>query len=201
MTELSKFKFPESMVRDVPNFYKEIYDENEYNRFGIQIEKGDVVVDCGANIGIFTQYALDMGASKVVGYEPDDTAMEYYEKNIGSNNVTKVKSFIGKDHTTIKQVLDDNKLDKVDFLKLDIEGAEWDLFQVLDAETLNRVDKWAIEFHTFYYNPNVGLEQRGKNLWQFLQILELFSTNGYTIKYEHLHKGWDVVHLYAKKEK
>ena len=66
MTELSKFKYPISMEGDVPNFYKEIYKENEYNRFGVRIEKNDVVIDCGANIGIFSQYALDMGASKVI---------------------------------------------------------------------------------------------------------------------------------------
>jgi tRNA A58 N-methylase Trm61 len=200
MTKLSKFKYPSEMEGDVPNFYKEIYEENEYNRFGIQIEKGDVVVDCGANIGIFSQYALDMGASKVVGYEPEDEAFEYYEKNVKSKKVDKIKSFISKDGIDVKRILSDNNLDKVDFLKLDIEGAEWGLFEVLDSDTLNKVDKWAIEFHTYYYNPNVGLEQRAKNLWQFLQILELFSTNGYTIKYEHLHKGWDIVHLYAKKE-
>ena len=47
MTELSKFKFPESMVRDVPNFYKEgnkivgyyIYDGKYY----YSINKEDVV--------------------------------------------------------------------------------------------------------------------------------------------------------------
>ena len=200
MTKLSEFLYPESMGETPSDFYKEIYEENEYNRFGIKIEKGDVVIDCGANIGIFSQYALDMGASKVIGYEPEDMYYDYYEKNIKSNKVHKIKSFISKDGIDIKRIISDNNLDKVDFLKLDIEGAEWGLFEVLDSDTLNKVDKWAIEFHTFYYNPNVPVEQRAKNLWQFLQIIEMFSINGYTIKYEHLHKGWDVVHLYAKKE-
>ena len=132
MTEISKFSYPESMEGDVPNFYKEIYEENEYNRFGIKIEKGDVVIDCGANIGIFSQYALDMGASKVIGYEPDDTSYQYYEKNLKSRKVDKIKSFISKGGVDIKRILSDNNLDKVDFLKLDIEGGEWGLFEVLD---------------------------------------------------------------------
>ena len=200
MTKLSEFLYPESMGETASDFYKEIYEENEYNRFGIKIEKGDVVIDCGANIGMFSQYALDMGASKVIGYEPEDMYYDYYEKNVKSKKVDKIKSFISKDGLDIKRILSDNNLDKVDFLKLDIEGAEWGLFEVLDSDTINKVDKWAIEFHTFYYNPNVPIEQRAKSLWQFLQILELFSTNGYTIKYEHLHKDWDIVHLYAKKE-
>jgi hypothetical protein len=201
MTELSNFSYPESMGDGAINFYKEIYEQNEYNRFGIKVEKDDVVIDCGANIGIFSQYALDMGASKVIGYEPEDMYYDYYEKNVKSNKVDKVKSFISKDSVDIKRILSDNNLDKVDFLKLDIEGAEWGLFEILDSDTLNKINKWAIEFHTFYYNPNVPVEQRAKNLWQFLQIIEMFSINGYTIKYEHLHKGWDIVHLYAKKEK
>jgi len=201
MTELSKFKYPTSMEGDVPNFYKEIYTENEYNRFGVKIEKNDVVIDCGANIGIFSQYALDMGASMVIGYEPEDEAFEYYTNNISSDKVTKIKSFVHRDGNDIKSILETNNLDKVDFLKLDVEGAEWGLFETLDSDTLTKVDKWAIEFHTHYYNPHVTIEDRNRNLWQFLQILEMFSVNGYTIKYEHLHKGWDVVHFYAKKEK
>lgn len=200
ITKLSKFKYPKSLEGDVPNFYKEIYEDDEYNRFGVKIEKGDVVIDCGANVGIFTQYALDMGASKVIGYECEDEVLKYYKKNIKSKKVTKIKSFLSKENIDIKTILNDNGLDKVDFLKLDIEGEEWGLFEVLDNDTLNKINKWAIEFHTFYYNQSVDIEQKAKNLWQFLKILELFSTNGYTIKYEHLHKGWDVVHLYAKKE-
>ena len=45
----------------------------------------------------------------------------------------------------------------------------------------------------------------GKNLKiqkndEILEILEQFSVNGFKIKYEQIHKGWDVAHLYAEIE-
>ena len=60
--DFSHFKFPDGNLEMSQNFYREIYEEKEYDRYGIRIEEGDIVVDCGANIGIFSQYALDLGA-------------------------------------------------------------------------------------------------------------------------------------------
>lgn len=41
-----------------------------YQRFGCIIDQGDVVMDVGANIGMFTNRALYDGASKVICFEP-----------------------------------------------------------------------------------------------------------------------------------
>jgi 16S rRNA A1518/A1519 N6-dimethyltransferase RsmA/KsgA/DIM1 with predicted DNA glycosylase/AP lyase activity len=62
------------------NFLKEIYDEREYDRFGISIEDGDIVLDAGANVGIFTEYALGKGASKVLAYECDESIFNYFNE-------------------------------------------------------------------------------------------------------------------------
>ena len=48
----------------------EIFDFNEYNYGSVTIERGDVVVDLGANIGVFALYALHRKASKVFCVEP-----------------------------------------------------------------------------------------------------------------------------------
>ena len=48
----------------------EIFDFNEYNYGEVNIEEGDVVVDLGANIGIFALYALHRKAKKVYCVEP-----------------------------------------------------------------------------------------------------------------------------------
>ncbi len=39
-----------------------------------KIRTGDVVIDGGANIGVFTRHALDLGASIVIAVEPMPTA-------------------------------------------------------------------------------------------------------------------------------
>jgi FkbM family methyltransferase len=48
------------------------YDSNGciYERYGCKINKGDVVLDIGANIGMFMNRAIYDGASKVIGFEP-----------------------------------------------------------------------------------------------------------------------------------
>ena len=51
------------------SFYTEIWDDHEYDRFGIEIAEGDVVVDLGASIGLFSQYAVSKGASKVFAFD------------------------------------------------------------------------------------------------------------------------------------
>jgi len=49
-----------------------IYDciGSDYERYGCILEEGDVVVDIGANIGMFTRRALEKGASRVISFEP-----------------------------------------------------------------------------------------------------------------------------------
>ena len=49
--------------------YKEIWFDHEYSQYGVEVEKGDIVVDCGANVGFFTLYALNKGAKHVYSIE------------------------------------------------------------------------------------------------------------------------------------
>lgn len=50
---------------------------------------------------------------------------------------------------TLKEVLDDNGIDQVDFLKLDCEGAEIDILQNIDEHTSDRVNMIGMEFHNY----------------------------------------------------
>lgn len=123
------------------------------------VRRGDIVLDCGGHIGTFTNKALERGAAKVVGFEPDPVNAEAYRRNfkkeiaegrvilveqgvwdskskmtltIGTTNsgtnslVLSVPSQttvqVGVD--TIDAFVADLKLPKVDFIKMDIEGAE-----------------------------------------------------------------------------
>jgi hypothetical protein len=44
--------------------------ESKYAYGARSVRPGDIVLDCGANIGVFTRYALNHGAAKVVAIEP-----------------------------------------------------------------------------------------------------------------------------------
>ncbi len=133
---------------------REIYGTGEY-----AVQRGDVALDCGANVGVWTRTALDHGARLVVGFEPAPENIESYRRNfapeIAAGRVVLVPkgvwdkedvlllrrdatnsaadSFVMlKDGskgvqaplTTIDRVVAELKLDRVDYIKMDIEGAE-----------------------------------------------------------------------------
>lgn len=68
-------KYPESVT------YHEIYNRQDYFKGDCIISPGDVVVDCGGNIGIFSSLAIDMGASRVLSFEPFVDNFELNKKN------------------------------------------------------------------------------------------------------------------------
>jgi len=193
-----EFKYPKGQEILIKSFIREIYDENEYDRFNINIKEGDIVLDAGANVGIFTQYALDRGASKVIAYECEESNFQYYNENINDNRVSCTMGYVGHNNYDLTKIFEQHNIDKIDFAKIDIEADEWEMFKNMKDEDMIKVEKWAIEFHTQFYNSNVVINNKLSLLWGFLQILEKFTLNNYEIKFEHIHKGWDVVHLYAK---
>ncbi|MEZ5351501.1 MAG: FkbM family methyltransferase [Bryobacteraceae bacterium] len=125
-----------------------------------RMRAGDVVLDCGANTGVFTRVALDAGASKVIAIEPAPENIEclrrnfkaeieagrvvVYEKGVWDRDDTltlhvdphnsAADSFVieregshGEEKiavTTIDKLVAELSLDRVDFIKMDIEGAE-----------------------------------------------------------------------------
>ncbi len=54
----------------------EIYDGDEVN-----VKSGDVVFDCGANVGVFTRTALNRGARLVISVEPAPGTVECLRRN------------------------------------------------------------------------------------------------------------------------
>jgi FkbM family methyltransferase len=55
---------------------------------------------------------------------------------------------------TLDHIIKTNNLTKIDFLKIDIEGAEYDLIDGLNVDTLSIVKQISIEFHDFV-DPNL----------------------------------------------
>lgn len=61
--------------------FKHIYD------FRLPIERNDVVVDIGANIGLFTVYAASKTQNTVYAYEPSPSNFELLKENILANEL------------------------------------------------------------------------------------------------------------------
>ena len=62
---------------------------------------------------------------------------------------------------TLKNFIEQEKLDKIDLIKIDIEGAEYDIIENLEDEVFNITDKFLIEWHD---NENGELEKMIKFL-------------------------------------
>ncbi len=124
------------------------------------VQPGDVVLDCGANVGVFTRAALRAGAKLVVAIEPAPENIEclrrnfvpeiaagrviVYEKGVWDKDDfltlqvdphnSAADSFLihreggveGKKVplTTIDKLVAELKIEKVGYIKMDIEGAE-----------------------------------------------------------------------------
>ena len=125
-----------------------------YERYGVSVHPGDVVLDIGAYRGTFTRHALESGARVVVAFEPqpDNYACleQTFAPEIARGAVRLVKTAIWDEAgtlqfagagltghvsgatdgtitvaaTTIDDAVRDLGLDRVDFIKMDIEGAE-----------------------------------------------------------------------------
>ena len=132
--------------------------EQEGNIYGsgeTGVQPGDVVLDCGASVGLFTREALDLGASVVLAIDPDIESLKALRRNfpteIEQGKVVVVEKgvwdregvlpFDSRTHrvanegfggetafeirlTTIDKLVDELGLASVDFIKMDIEGAE-----------------------------------------------------------------------------
>lgn len=135
-------------------------EEGIYANPEVSIHKGDIVLDCGANVGVYTRRALDAGAKLVIAIEPAPDTLECLRRNnakeIAEGRVivypkgvwdkedeltlyedpknTAAASFLNDAQgakaiqkvplTTIDNLVRELNLERVDFIKMDIEGAE-----------------------------------------------------------------------------
>ena len=65
--------------------------------------------------------------------------------------------------TSLKEVIDSNKLEKCDFIKLDCEGVEYEIIDSLDITYFDKIKKMCIEYHFTDEKPQL-LENMIKKL-------------------------------------
>ena len=165
---------------------KEIYIEEIY-KIGFDIPD-PYILDCGANMGLSVLYLKEhFPLAEIVAFEPDESNFDLLKKNTaGLQYVEIVKKAVWKENGTIQFAsegslsskivsdsgsatlsmpsarLRDYLCEPVDFLKLDIEGAEYEVLRDC-ADKLHLVQNLFIEYH--------GLFQQQDQLNEIFQML------------------------------
>jgi FkbM family methyltransferase len=153
-----------------------------------RIFDGDVVVELGGNIGIFNRWAYSQGASKVISFEPDKRYFKLLSLNAdprsvlfnaaGSDSIGELSLFesthIGGSNLfgtqegakeykvrtyTLDYLFETGLVDKIDFLKVDIEGAEHHAFKGISDENLMKVKNISMEYHHSHFDYDEELRQ------------------------------------------
>ena len=180
---------------------KEIFDQQIY-KFNCATET-PYIIDCGANIGLSIIYFKQLFPNaEIIGFEPDDTIFNVLKHNIevfNLSNVVLIKKACWNKETTLQfysegadggraaKDFDTNNLievettrlrnylnRKVDFLKIDIEGAENEVLHDI-KDLLVNVDRVFVEFHSF-----VGKEQ------MLPEILDILKKRGFRFNIHHI---------------
>jgi len=78
----------------LPSIIREIFIENCYGLDNISFKEGDVIIDIGAHIGVFSIYlAKKFPEVKILAFEPSEIIYNLLLKNILLNKVGNVKAF------------------------------------------------------------------------------------------------------------
>lgn len=177
------------------NFLKqEIFDQQIYN---FRSERTDpLIIDCGANIGMSVIYFKTIYPdARIIAFEADKHIFEVLKSNIEKyelTNVELVNKACWNSETTLRffsEGADGGRMaeesetekiitvdtirlkrylkEKIDFLKIDIEGAEIEVLPDIQNE-LKNVENIFVEYHSF-----VGKQQR------LPEILEILKNAGF----------------------
>jgi FkbM family methyltransferase len=164
--------------KDMHYILNEIFYQKVYNNDFVCVAENDIVFDIGFNYGFFTLDALTYKPKKIIGFEPNPKlvklfnqleidSVELHKAAVSDKTGTTIfyeNNFSGKSsiHSDVNA---DTKLNSyevniysfndmaeqynvIDYLKVDCEGAEYEIFQSIPKEFLtNRIRKIALEFH------------------------------------------------------
>jgi len=155
----------------------ELFIEEIYRQ---QLRPNPLIIDCGANIGLSVIYMKKLAPdARIIAFEPDDLNFKLLKQNIGYfglDDVDARKEAIWIENTTLKFASEGSLMsridarekaasievkatrlrelmtEKIDFLKIDIEGAEYHVITDI-ADKLPLVENLFLEYHgTFAQN-------------------------------------------------
>lgn len=173
--------------------YEEVFIQNIYKFHASN--SSPVIIDCGSNVGVSVLYfKKEYPNAKVIGFEPDPDAFKVLKHNVEQYNYKNVvlhNKAIWTSKTTVKfkveggasgkiseseednlievetQSLKDLINERIDLLKIDIEGAEYEVIKDC-KDKLDLVENLFVEYHS-----SVNEKQK------LNEILEILTQKGF----------------------
>ena len=171
----------QDITHGIGSSYRELFTTEVYNHPKCNVRKGDVVLDIGANWGMFVKYANARGAKVIYAYEPEPMNFNCLMNNKTDNCIPHNNAVGNREkdidfyfdttstggHTCIRRGKENNevlkvkcvgindimdKLEHVDFLKIDTEGSEYDILYFMSEENLMKVNRISFEDHAFLFS-------------------------------------------------
>lgn len=143
------------------------------------LDSNSVVLDLGANTGVFSRTISEKLGCKVYSVEPVPTLFNLIqETDLVKKIAVAISSKSGfvdvylpedrcatmhkrkQDETeklmrveavSLSELVKKLELKKIDLVKMDIEGEELPILESLNFQDLQTIDQWTIEFHDFLY--------------------------------------------------
>ena len=153
---------------------KEIFIDDVYQKF-FKVEEGDIVFDVGSSVGPFTHFIKEQKPEKIYCFEPHPVLYKDLVSNVLEDNVICTNKAIGsidgsfdthglfnaeinetcsdENLRTVPSVkfstfIKENNISRIDFLKSDCEGGEYDIFTDENMDWIRKnVRKIAGEWH------------------------------------------------------
>jgi FkbM family methyltransferase len=179
----------ENFITDEKDCIGNSYVDFFYGNLCERMDFSGIIIDAGANYGLFTLLAKKNNANRIYTIEPDMRAFFYLDRNFkNDDSIIMINKALSKDsngiefyyckETTvantqypandnytksyvetidIKSILSIEK--KINLIKLDIEGSEYDVLENLSAKQFDSINQFFIEFHSGVKNiPKILLD-------------------------------------------
>jgi FkbM family methyltransferase len=171
----NNFDWSDLSYEDIITIEREVVHEKVY-RFWKDVKENDVVLDIGASVGAYAISILDQKPQKIYCVEPSKKLLSALSKNCSNNDALvcinhgivdnpddKINIFGGEEEftgITFKELVEKYSIDHINFMKVDCEGGEYNIFKDENINFLkNNVDFIAMEVHLNYS----GCREKFKN--------------------------------------
>lgn len=183
-----KYNWLEHSSKEAAGLFKEVIVQNSYE-LTADLVKDRVVVDVGANTGMFSILAAALGAKQVLSYEPSDKAYGLLHQNVHNTDIahkihTHKQAVVGLPQSHVHMWVNDDsnfnslyvqgesqeQVPAVTFsqlmqhvcesnvmLKMDCEGAEYDILLNTPDHVFDKISYLMVEIHGDMHPEYKGL--------------------------------------------